>query len=426
MFRTLTTLVISCGFFSCSSPVVYEQIVRSPVPEQDVPFIRVELNADSVMTVELTTGTQVRFEPSSFETMDGKLVKGKIELRVREFQSAIDLLRAGIPMSVDEKRQSFLQSAGMLEVRASQGGSELKLRNGSTGAVELAGFRPADGYSLYQLGEDVRWRVTDTFISKSNKRKQDRLCGLEESRMEYGLREDAFELVADLSEVPYLKPYKGLLWKPVGSGKKARDFAEAMRYSWDSVRVEPVQDGRKRFRLLFVRNIRYQNDSMERRTLVVWARPVLRGRSTADLLREVEANNRKIEEEQRRVMAEADMVNAFTIRQLGIWNIDRVKMMENRVMGSAFFDFQKGTEDLQTIMLYVVYDKENMVIPVHARDWANLQLLRDTPIRFFAVLPGNRTVVTDYDQIKAALNSGAKEWRFRTRLATPADWKGRG
>ena len=153
---------------------------------------------------------------------------------------------------------------------------------------------------------------------------------------------------------------------------------------------------------------------------------MLNGRSTADLIREVEANNRKIEEELRRVKAEADMVNAFTIQQLGIWNIDRVFMMENRVKGSAVFDFQKEAEEMQKIILYVLYDKENMVIPVHMKDWGTLDLLRDTPVRFFAVLPGNRTVVTDYDQIKAALSSGTKEWKFSTRLATPADWKGRG
>lgn len=426
MIRILTIIVLLSGFYSCSPPVVYEQIVRSPVPEQDIPFVRFELNADSVMTVALSTGTQLRFEPSSFETVDGKQVRGRIELRVREFQSAIDILRAGIPMSVDEKRQAFLQSAGMLEVRASQGGNELKLRSGKSGAVELAGFRPADGYSLYQLGDDVRWRVTDTFVSKPNSRKQEKLRRLEESLMEEGLREDAFEIAADLSEVPYLKPYKGLLWKPAGSGKKARDFAEAMRYSWDSVRVQPVQDGRKRFRLLFVKNLRYQNDSIVRRTLTVWARPELKGRSTADFIREVEVNNRKIEEELRRVKAEADLVNAFTIQQLGIWNIDRLMKMEKMVTGSAVFDFQKEMEELQKITLYVVYDEGNLVIPVLANEWESFQLLRDTPVRFFAVLPGNRTVVTDYDQIKAALSSGTKEWKFSTRLATPADWKGRG
>ena len=67
-----------------------------------------------------------------------------------------------------------------------------------------------------------------------------------------------------------------------------------------------------------------------------------------------------------------------------------------------------------------------MVIPIHPRDWEQLQLLRNTPVRFFAVLPGNRTVVTDYEQIRAVLSSGTKAWAFKTRAATAADWDGRG
>jgi hypothetical protein len=414
------------AIFSCGTPAVYEQVVRSPVPEQDVSFTRVEVDADSLVAIELTTGTRVQFAPSSFETMEGKPVKGKLELRVREFQSAIELFRAGIPMSVDENRQQFLQSAGMFEVRARQGEKELKLKAGRSGSVELAGFRPADGYSLYQLGDDVRWRVTDTFASVPNKRKQEKMNRLDSLQRGQGLQEDGFEIAADLSEVPYLKPFKGLLWKPVGSGKKARDLAEAMRYAWDSVRVEPVRDGSKRFRLHFMREFRYR-DSLVRRVVTVFARPELKGRTHAELMKEMEANNKKIEEERRRIAAEANMVNAFTIRELGIWNIDRMMKMEDRVIGSASFDFQKEIEgDWQKIKLFVVYDDENMVIPIHPRDWEQLQLLRNTPVRFFAVLPGNRTVVTDYEQIRAVLNSGTKVWAFKTRPATAADWVGRG
>ncbi|MFN5932374.1 MAG: hypothetical protein ACK42F_12380, partial [Sphingobacteriales bacterium] len=172
----LVVCISSCGK---KPSVVYEQVVRSPIPENNIPFQEFQFDADSAVLVTMETGSLVKFNASSFETKTGKPITGKITIKVREFHHAAQIFRAGIPMSTDETREHYLQTDGMIEVRAYHKDEELKLKAGRDGYIELAGFRPSDGYSLYQLGDDVRWRVKDSFQTALNKRKSDRLKELE-------------------------------------------------------------------------------------------------------------------------------------------------------------------------------------------------------------------------------------------------------
>lgn len=397
----------------------YEQIVRSPVPDQDIRFQQFEFDADSAISIELATGTQVRFDPSSFETVSGNAVKGRISVKMREFHSAVDLFRAGIPMSVDENRDAFLQSAGMMEIRVFQGSEELRLRDGRNGVVELAGFRPSDGYSLYHLEDDIRWKVRDTFRSGLNERKRARLRLLDEDSLQ---RVSSFEIVADLSAVPQFKPFKGLLWEPVRGSDNRKIMEEAMRLIWSTVRVIPVDSKQSLFRLEFVKEISQEDGETLEESLTVLARPRLAGKSVDNLMRDAERINQQLEEENRRLLAEADMVNSFRINRLGIWNIDKLMKMDI-VTVAVSFDFQRHLDpDVHRIMLYMICDEENSVVNVDMKDWNKVQVPRDKQVRFVSVLPGNKVVITDYDQIQGFIRSGSKQWQLRTRLAGQGEW----
>lgn len=403
-------------FFSCGnkSTIVYEQIVRAPIPAKDVPFNEFAADADSAVSITTETGSFIKFDPSSFETMKGASVRGKILFKVREFHNADELFRSGIPMSTDEGRNNFLQSAGMIEVRAFQEGQELKLKSGKEGYIELAGFRSSDGYQLYQLGDDVRWRVTDSFRQSVNERKRNRLKELEGMMVEAS--DDAFEIAADLSEVPNLKPYKGLTWRPVSVvSKGSLDLQTAARMSWDSVKVYPADKKAKNFRLVFIKHL-YGTEKDTRKEWSIIARPSLNGRSMDAILKEDARIQQLIEEEKQRMAKQAEMVNAFRINQMGIWNVDKIMKLENTINVAVSFDFASTLDaDIQKVVVYMLFDDDNSVITLLPKDWKNVVIPQNKQIRFVAMLPGGKAVICDSIEVLSALRAGSGVLKLKTR-----------
>ena len=71
----------------------------------------------------------------------------------------MDLLRSGIPMNMGDSANQWLQTAGMIELRAFANGEELQLAEGKELGVELAAKNPADRYSLYYFDQDKNWQT---------------------------------------------------------------------------------------------------------------------------------------------------------------------------------------------------------------------------------------------------------------------------
>lgn len=418
----LVVCISSCGKKPSG---VYEQVVRSPIPENNIPFQEFQFDADSAVLITMETGSLVKFNASSFETQTGKPISGKITIKVREFHQAAQIFRAGIPMSTDETREHYLQTGGMIEVRAYHKDEELKLKAGRDGYIELAGFRPSDGYSLYQLGDDVRWRVKDSFQTAFNKRKSDRLKELELLSSESADTSEltGFEIAADLSEAPYLKPFKGITWEMAGGkNKTGLDLATAARMHWDSVKVYPVQKKQKLFRLAFIKVV-YRNEKYESEVWSVYARPLLNGRSMDAILKEQEKVQKLIADEKQRLAKQADMVNAFRINQMGIWNIDKLMTLGSSVTASVSFDFSdKLDKDIQKVMVYMLFEDDNSVISMFLRDMKEVKLPRDRRVRFVAMLPGGNAVICDSDEVKAGIKSGSSVLKLKTRPASEKDF----
>lgn len=422
-FLFLIVLMISCGK---KTAVVYEQIVRSPLPEKDIPFTHFQFDADSAVSITMETGSMIKFDASSFETRGGKPVKGKISFKVREFHNAEQLFRAGIPMSTDTSRNNFLQSAGMIEVRAYMQDEELKLKPGKEGAIELAGFRPSDGYRLYQLGDDVNWRVTDTFRSSANSRKMNRLKELEKqlSTQPDSTVSNGFEIAADLSEVPSLKPFKNITWEMVGGKRKNDlDLSTASRMHWDSVRVVTVNKNQSLFRIDFI-ILNYKNGEIDgKKVWSVNARPRLNGRSINDILKEQEKVQQMLAEEKKRVAQQADMVNSFKINQMGIWNIDKIMKLGDTIKADVSFDFGSSLDkDIQKVMVYMLLDDDNSVISFMLNDMKQISIPKSRKLRFVAMLPGGKAVIADNEQVQTAINTGSREIKLKTRGVNEKDF----
>ena len=390
----------------------YTQKINPPLSLKDIPFDTYSFDADSGITIERSTGTLVKIAPGSLVDSSGQKVKGQVKFSVREFHDAESLFFSGIPMSIDSRRENFLQSAGMIELRATANGSKVDFAKNAGAEIELASFRDAKNYQLYHFKDDQNWNIADTFISKINLRKSQALDQLEEK---YKKRhEDLYlDLATNLEYAPYLKPFSGIQWK-VASKDVNDELLDAMRMDWDEVKVVPPTGLSKKYKLVFKGKITSYEDTGIIKMHTVKAIPVRSGRKVSrsimnDLLYENDNILAQMEEEKKRIQKQSDLVNSFKIDKMGIWNVDKVINSDDIIWADVGFDFEEKIDpNVNKISIYLMFINDNSVIQYLPKDWKKVGFKKNGLMKIRAVLPGGKLIEVGSDQIKAKLNSKNK------------------
>lgn len=94
----------------------------------------------------------------SMVTASGEEVKGKVEIRYREFRDPSQMVFAQIPMVFHENGEEFnFNSAGMFEIRAYQNGEELILKNETPITVDYNVTDRLENCYFFEL-EDNKWK----------------------------------------------------------------------------------------------------------------------------------------------------------------------------------------------------------------------------------------------------------------------------
>ena len=415
-YIVLFFLVLACS----SKKPSYTQKVEAPIASNGVPFNLFLYKQDTSITITTSHGTAVKIEPNTFAHMDGSPVSNQIMIKVREMHSAQDIFKSGIPMSVDATRNGFLQSGGMIEIRAFDNKEELVIANGKSIGVELANFSPATGFSLYQLQDNQNWQVTDTFIVKQNERKANALNKIMDFLKKPFVKKaqpanNEFELVADLKESPHLKSFQNQKWKII-DGTDPAIIEKFMRLNWDDVVINSVNKKTNKYQLTFTRSITVLGTGVENRSLTILASPVITSdTSFTKQLLDYEKTVASMIVEKVRLQAEADMVSSFQIRKMGIWNIDKLMKNDDLTEVSVNFDFEKKLDLLvNNVKLFVLYEEDNSVVYYLPQDWKKVKLSKTKRNSLVAVLPDSKVAVVDAREVSAMMNNGKAALFFNT------------
>jgi hypothetical protein len=408
-------------FLACSSKqVTYQQKIESPLVTNTLAFDVYAFKQDTSMVIATSKGTVIKIDPSTFTYANGAMVYNQIQVKVREMHTASDIFKSGIPMSVDGARNDFLQSGGMLEVRAFDNNEELKIADGKSIGIELANFSPANGFSLYHLQGNENWKVNDTFNLKKNERKSKALEKIVNLLKQPFIKKanpenDKYLIVANVSQAPHLKAFQNQHWK-IADGTDPDVVEKCMRLSWDDVVVTPLRNQKNRYNLAFTRSIYVQGSGTDTISLQVQASPV----NTSDTIFTNQLDDYKkaivrMNEEKIRLQAEADMVSSFQIRKLGVWNIDKIMKNEDLVKCSLNFDFEKQIDPLVNhIKLFVLHEEDNSVVYYLSQDWDKVRLSKTKRISLVAVLPNNKVAFVDSKSVNALVNRGGTSILFNT------------
>ncbi len=126
--------------------------INPPLPGLDIPYTIYKVNAEKGDNGFFKTGSKITIPKNAFVDENGKMLKGEVELRYREFHDAVDFFVAGIPMTYDSAGVRYhFESAGMIEILAYQNGKPVNMAEGKSIDIELASNYKGTQYNLYQL-----------------------------------------------------------------------------------------------------------------------------------------------------------------------------------------------------------------------------------------------------------------------------------
>jgi hypothetical protein len=390
------------------------------------------MNADSGLLIEQPSGTRVRIYPGTIVYLNGQPVKGSIEVKVREFHTAFDILRSGIPMSLDARRSAHLQSAGMIEVRAFADGREVKLREGTGMDVELASFRSSKGYQLYYMNAQNKWAARDTFFTINNTRKQVRLKELELMSGRPFLGKDTtedliVELVTDTLEAPELIPFIGQQWA-IPHEEVTDQVRNALRIHWDDVRVKAIDTRKMIYELEFSKKLYVNDDKEVDKSFTVQVRPIVdlkrrgqRRKAFAQQMEEYELLLTKVNAEKERLAREADFLNSFKMTQMGLCNIDRIMNMSEVVLIDVRFDFEKEVDSrFNKLKFYALYEGSNSYVSYQLNSGDKVAIDKIGRMSLIAVLPNGSMALAENQQIKSGISKNSSVLHLTTKRVNAA------
>lgn len=133
-------------------PLYNSTFINPPVAECDIKkdgFI-IPAGADSTLTYK--SGSKIHVPANAFLDENGNTVSGDVELKYREFHDAADAFIAGIPMTYDSAGEQYhFETAGMMEISATQNGKPLQTNPSALIRVEMVSGNREDRFNSYYL-----------------------------------------------------------------------------------------------------------------------------------------------------------------------------------------------------------------------------------------------------------------------------------
>ncbi|MEM1119872.1 MAG: hypothetical protein AAGJ18_05450 [Bacteroidota bacterium] len=129
----------------------------------------IKVNANQGGTYKFASGSKMVVPKAAFANSYGVLIDGEVEVHFKEYHDYVDFFLSGIPMEIKVDGQNqVLESAGMIEVYATQNGERLQMLPDKPFEIELkskiafAGETPPE-FNIYFLDENKReWDLRGT------------------------------------------------------------------------------------------------------------------------------------------------------------------------------------------------------------------------------------------------------------------------
>ncbi|MEK7255398.1 MAG: hypothetical protein AAB316_11680, partial [Bacteroidota bacterium] len=238
--------------------------VESPFENLDLDFTNLRCNTAKSQTLRLESGTSIEVPAAAFVDEKGKPVAGQVDLQFREFLNPAEIIASGIPMKVvgENGGESWMQTAGMYEIKGSQNGKPVFVAPGKSLQVNLAS--PVGGaYDFWKFepekGNWDNFGVSEAVPNPAAKEAQKALAEIERQLRTPPAEPIAFDkskpqldFDIDYQAFPELKNKRGIIWQYAGNNSKEDPANNEWIFNtaWEDVKIEPAkQPGQYRLTL---------------------------------------------------------------------------------------------------------------------------------------------------------------------------------
>ena len=390
-------------------------------------------------TLNFKHGTSIVIPEHAFVDEFGKAITGQVDVKLREFHSATDIISSGIPMSYDSAGVTYdFESAGMFELKASQDGKPVFIASGKSIEVNMASYQ--DGaYNFYYLNENPSpYSLNSAFISMAqaqNSREPGRRWELMQSSLEpqkntskkqkldslnrllptapvepKPLQEDdlAFDFDIDLVDFPELAAFQGIVWVYSGDNESAFDNPEKNEWIFEETWTDVILDHFDQATMEYKLTLSNSQKSFE--TLV---KPALNGKALdkahqdfdrkmteyKKLLEEEKEKFAAIEKEKKFLQQQSNFIRSFRVQKLGVYNWDVIFKRAGAKELQAYFTLDQKEIDDQ-IAIFLIIDRNVIKLRKNKNlEYSNFAIDMNTSNKLVAVLPDAKVGVMSSDEI---------------------------
>lgn len=405
--------------------------VKAPFPGLDPEYTSFAFDNAKADTFRLGSGTRIAVPRHAFVDSAGNVVEGGINIRYREFHSALDIFLAGVPMHIGEganRRQ--LQTAGMFEMRASKDGTRLSLAEDKSIDVRFGSRVRGKDYNLFTFDDSTgNWRFKGYSAQEPNpqyRQSQRKVKKLQRTRKhplgpKYFIfnYQGALDVYYNLykqedysySDNPAIKERiegYGLSWLDIWNQRRIRfdgqrtvmSFILWKRLSNDSFPRWVIKGDYidKRIRHISGDTYLFEIKNEQGASYATRIRGVMPLRSLLAYEPEYWQNHyqeamEEIKQERKRMRTQAKVFRSFEVNNMGYSNFDRLLKLQDpiRVKASFSVDPEFSSEVYSLERVFCLPGGNRSVVQISVKDTNKILLdASDMNFRIITTLPGSR------------------------------------
>jgi hypothetical protein len=430
--------------------------ISPPVASADIQSTVYVLNAQADSTINYPGGSKIHVPANAFLDKNGKIVTGKVDLHYREFKKVDEVFLAGIPMTYDSAGEQFhFETAGMMEITASQNGEGLKTNPAALVKIDMVSANKEDRFNTYYLDTiEKKWKYTtqcnfnNANVADSNsapatsplpvkeiKQIQNEIVQLEKQKPNKPKKQDTgkprFSIKVDPSEFPEIAIYKGVKFQVEDSSYRP-DKADI---TWADIELKRLP-GNNRYQITFINpNEKYRviavpvfdnkdyaaatkiyGQKFETYEAALNKKKAGEAALAAKLKAKEEApksENDKITAAQKRAndqWAQAELVyRSFQVSDFGYWNSDHPCRLPagNNMVKLNLTDAKTG-QHLNISVCYLVEKERNALFAYGPKGLERFRFDAGKENGVWVMTTDNRLGVAKYSDFKSATTKGGE------------------
>lgn len=431
---------IAEGVASIAKEATFERI--KPILDMAVGCQSDVFEAVAGAQINYASGAKVIVPTNAFVDASGNPVQGKVKLEFSEINDAASVIASGLPMCIEEKGKiGYFESGGMFEIKAKQNGQQLRLADGKQIEIQTMSDK-AGSFNFYQYNDTSgKWveqnqtalsansqpsAPVDNSVTNFTTNSPLLFVGSEPKKPIKASSEDpVFDLNVDNVDQFGMKNWESIMWK-FADHSITQDEKNDWLFSrkWKKIHIAKVDNNSGVCTIIASRLVK--EEYLDKKTGEVKKKyvtreksaqvtPVLFGNGYKEALKSydkaVVAHKQKQEKAKMAIelsSARRAFVRAVSVRNLGVYNWDRIIKQPETLLLNAKYDVPGKYQDHELPIVYMITGDRGEVITFYQSNLGNLAFNPTYSNTLLAIMPNKEIAILKTDKIPQSQLNKAK------------------